>query len=497
MSKNKLILVVTLLCCCVFASAQKSELQERAEGENVKGNVATARYLFIKAYDEYADQGQLQAGVECAVKATALYYRENYYKEAFDLLRRVDQTIEAKGQENSKRGLHYLTSKERMQMYMKLRKGASVQEQLNIMEGHANAAGDENLKNDLLYNKTIYYYSFGQNEKGNAAFKEMADKLTAKGDYDKVDEVYQTLISNGRKSNSASLVAQSYSSYMAWKDSVTALKTANEIGALKQRIADDETVIADKDSSLGSRKAIIIGLGILAAILAAVLVLGALVLLRFIALTRKQKNTIKEQKENIALKAKFINNISAQLEPSLQKLDSRIPEVKALQDFSDHVQTLAQLETSSDAEVEKEDVQVQPFCEAMMEEIRGKVNKNVELIVKAPKMNVKINKEYVTHILRHLLNNAALYTPEGEHITLEFKKRSAHTQQFLVLNTGSTIPEEKRDDVFKAFLEVKDLAQGDGLGLPICKTMAQKMNGNLSIDPTFTKGVRFLLDLQG
>ena len=101
----------------------------------------------------------------------------------------------------------------------------------------------------------------------------------------------------------------------------------------------------------------------------------------------------------------------------------------------------------------------------------------------------------MSHILLHLLGNAANYTPEGGHITLEYKKRGAHKHQFLVSNTGSSIPEELHEEVFKAFREVHDLTAGDGLGLPICKCMALNMNGELDIDPTFTKGVRFVLHL--
>ncbi|MCR4603676.1 MAG: sensor histidine kinase [Prevotella sp.] len=498
MNRKLIYVLLSLFFCCLSVSAQgatKSDLQLQAEGEHAKGHIATARYLYIRSFEDYVSNGQLQQGVWCATKATALYYNENFYKEAFDLLRRVDQTIEAKAQGTDKDALHYMTTKERLQMYMKLRKTASALDQLNIMERQVGAVHNDSLSNDLLYNKAIYYYSFGQNQKGNAVFKEMSDKLTAVGDYDKVDQVYQTLIANGRKSNNASMVAQSYSNYIEWKDSVNALKKAAEIDALNQRIAANEATIADKDSSLSSRQVIIIGLIVLAVALAAALIFGGLVLLRFITTTRKQKKTINELKENNALKAKFISNISAQLDPSLQRLDSKIPEVKALKDFSEHIQTLAQLDTNND-EVELEEVQVQSYCEAMMEEIRGKVKDNVELIVKAPKMSAMINKEYVSHILRHLLNNAAIYTPEGGHITLDFKKRSAHTQQFLVLDTGCGIPEEKREDVFKPFLEIKDLSQGDGLGLPICKQMAQKMNGDLSIDASFTKGTRFVLDLR-
>lgn len=491
-------LLLSLLFCCAVASAQevqKSALQQRAEADNEKGDIASARFHFIRAFEDYAGKGQIRQGVECGTKATALYYKENYYKEAFDLLQRIEQAIQLKEQDGSKKAaLKYLTVKERLEMYIRMRRSANALDQINAMETLANATGDESVKNDLLYNKAIYYYTFGQNAQGNAVFKEMADKLTASKEYDKVDQVYQTLIANGRKAGNANLVAQSYSSYLAWKDSANALKHADEIGALKKQIADNEAAISEKDSSLTSRQLIIIGLCILAAALAAALAVGAVVLLRFIALTRKQKKTIRQANENNALKAKFISNISAQLDPTLQKLDSRAPEVKALLDFSKHIQTLSELE-NTDGEVELEDTQVQQFCESLADKVRDKVKSGVTLTVNAPSMSAKINQEYVSHILLHLLSNAAEYTPEGGKIWLDYKKRGAHVHQFLVSDTGQGIPEEKREEIFKPFREIRDLTTGDGLGLPICKQMAINMNGDLDIDPEFTKGTRFVLNL--
>ena len=489
---------MSLLVCCALIHAQeagKNELQERAESEYAKGNSIAARALYIKAFESYVNNGKLKQGVDCGVKANKLYYeKENLYKEAFDLLRRIDQTIEAKGQGANKSALHYWTSKERHLMYMKMRKLESAKEQMGNMENHATAANDASVNNDLLYTKTIYYYTIGQTDKGNATFKEMADQLTASKEYGKVDEVYQTLIANGRKSNSANLVAESYKSYLAWKDSASALALADTVGVLKKQIADNEAEIEEKDSSLTARQVTIVGLGILAAVLAVVLVLGALALLRSIYLTRKQKKTINSLSENNALQAKFISNISAQLSPTLQKLDKNVPEVKALQDFSEHIQTLSELESNTGT-AEKVDVQVSSLCDGLMDQIRNKVKSGVNLKVDAPKMTASINKEYVSHILLHLLHNAAIYTPADGHIALEYKKRGAHKHQFLVSNTGSTIPEEQREEVFKPFREVRDLTQGDGLGLPICKQMAMKMNGDLDIDPAFTKGVRFVLHL--
>lgn len=499
MNKKVFLLLLSLFFSCTFVcaqEAQKSDLQKRAEGVDPQQDIAKARSLYIHAFNDYYNKGQIRQGVECAVKATALYYKESFWKEAFDLLRRADETINAGNMSaNEKAAAHYIVTKERLQMYIKLRKLDSAKEQLNLMEMQVTQAADESLRNDLLYNKAIYYYTFGLNAQGNAVFKEMADKLTASKEYDKVDGVYQTLIANGRKSNNANLVAQAYSNYIAWKDSANAMKVADEIGALKKQIADNEAVIADKDSSLTTRQVFIIGLGILAAALAGALVVGAIVLMRFILLTRKQKKTIRLANESNALKAKFISNISAQLEPTLQKLDSSIPEVKALLDFSHHVQTLSELENTPAESIEYEDISIPNFCEGLMDKIRNKVKSDVTLTVNAPKMSANINKEYVSHILLHLLNNAADYTPAGGNIWLEYKKRGPRSHQFLVSDTGSGIPEEKIEDIFKPFLEIRDLTKGDGLGLPTCKQMALKMNGDLDIDPKFTKGTRFVLDL--
>ena len=503
MSKKSISFILLFLFCSTLSiiaqeTSQKSELHKQAESIDIKKDAAQARSLYLRAFSDYFNKGDAAQAVECAVKATQLYYRDNSYNEAFELLRNADQAVVNIRVSDSERAkLFYQTAKERMKMYIKMKRQPGAKDQLDRLEALAGKANDESVNNDLLYNKAIFYYTFGQNAQGNAVFKEMASKLTAQKEYDKVDEVYKTLIANGRASGSAQLVAQSYDNYIAWKDSANAQKVADEINALKQQIADHEATIADKDSSLSSRQIIIIGLCILAAALAAALVIGAIVLLRFILLTRKQKKTIRIANDSNALKAKFISNISAQLEPTFRKLDNSQPEVKALLEFAAHIQTLSDLENNTDEEIELEETAIQPFCEQIINDIRDKVDPSITLTVNAPKMSANINKEYVSHILHHLLMNAIEFTPANGTITLDFKKRGPHTCQFMVSDTGESIPEEKREDVFKPFLEIRDLTTGDGLGLPICKQMALKMKGDLDIDPQFTKGTRFVLELHG
>ena len=162
MNRKFIFLFLSMFFCCVLVNAQeeqKSELQQRAETEDAKNNIANARSLFIRAFDDYVGKGQINSAVGCGTKATALYYKENNYKEGFELLRRVDQAISAEERKNNANmsALHYLVTKERLQMYIKMRSTARALEQINTMESQVQTANDDNLMNDLLYNKAIYY----------------------------------------------------------------------------------------------------------------------------------------------------------------------------------------------------------------------------------------------------------------------------------------------------------------------------------------------------
>ena len=290
-------------------------------------------------------------------------------------------------------------------------------------------------------------------------------------------------------------MARSYDNYMLWTDSVNKIKSNEELAELQAKYNSALKEIDEKESAITSRKAVIVTLCIALAILAAALVFGAIILLRYIALTRKQKKAIIVANEHNELKTRFISNISAQMEPTLDTLDQKQPGVKALHEFSEHIQELSSLESSLGEAYELQDVNILNFCEEIMDGIRDRIKPGVTLSVNAPKMNIKIAPEPLTHVLNHLLNNAALYTPEGGKISLEFKKRGAHTHQFIVTDNGAGIPEEIRQQIFRPFSEVRNLTEGDGLGLPICSLMAIKMNGKLSLDDSFNHGARFVLEL--
>ena len=493
------ILLAAFFCLCTqtYAQSRADELMKQAQESLAKKEYIKARYLFLQAYNSFASQEEYTQAVECGVNASALYHRENYYKEAFELLRGAEQLVGTGEQKLKKKlpDLRFRINKERLQMYINTKNPARAKEQLNKLEETAKAAENDSLSNDFLSTQADYYYTFGMNSQGDTAFKKLIEQYKQQKNYAKVDECYKTLISIARKANNAGLVARTYDKYIIWTDTVKALTAQDELNIVKKKYDESLATIQEKDDSLSAKQYIIIGLCILAAVLAAALAIGAVILLRFIMLTRKQKKAISIANAHNELKTEFIQNISSQMEPTLDTLDPKLPGVQALRTFSGHIQELSELENSLSEPYEVQEKNISTFCESVMDKVRGKVQEDVTLTVNAPKLTVKINPEHLERILLHLLENAAEYTPAGGKIWLDFKKRGAHTHQFIISDTGCGIPEEQREDIFKPFTEVKDLTKGDGLGLPICSLIAAKMNGSLTLDCSYTKGARFVLEL--
>lgn len=484
-------------CQPVSAQGKGDDYQKQARENLAQKEYIRARYMFLQAYNAYAADAQYAKAVPCGVQAAALYHRENLYTEAFQLLYGIEQKLisGATGGEKQLSALRYPVTRERLRMYVKLRNPSRAKEQLDKLEGWAEAAGVDSLDTDLLYTQANYYYTFGMNSQGDGAFNQLVDRYARQKDYAKAEACYKELIARGRSAGNAGMLARAYERYMAWHDSIQGITAQEKYDALKAQYDASLQTIEEKDSSLSARQYTIIGLCVLAAVLAAALVLGGMALMRFVLLTRKQKKLMEAMNEHSALKTKFIHNISAQMQPTLDTLDARQPGVRALKDFSAHIEELSALEDSLNEPYPVEETNVSAFCEELMAQVRGTEKAGVTLTVNAPKLSVGINREHVSKVLLHLLQNAVEHTPADGKIWLDFKKRGAHTHQFVVTDTGSGIAAEARENLFKPFCGVKDLTQGDGLGLPICSLEAMKMNGSLALDTEYTRGARFVLEL--
>lgn len=62
---------------------------------------------------------------------------------------------------------------------------------------------------------------------------------------------------------------------------------------------------------------------------------------------------------------------------------------------------------------------------------------------------------------------------------------------FTVTDTGIGVPRDKQEAIFERFYKIDQFKQGVGLGLELCRIIADKLGGAMGIDPEYDKGARF------
>ena len=167
--KISTLILTILVCFSTIVDAQgtqnrANELMKQAQSSLEQKEYTKARYLFIQAYGAFATQENYPKAVECGIQGAALYHRENYYKEAFDLCRGMDQLVWAGEQKQQKQfyPLRFQITKERLQMYIGLKNAAQAKIQLDKLAETAGLAKNDSLSENLLYTQASYYYQCAQ-----------------------------------------------------------------------------------------------------------------------------------------------------------------------------------------------------------------------------------------------------------------------------------------------------------------------------------------------
>ena len=65
----------------------------------------------------------------------------------------------------------------------------------------------------------------------------------------------------------------------------------------------------------------------------------------------------------------------------------------------------------------------------------------------------------------------------------------------VICTTGIGISIENQEAVFDRFMKVDSFVQGTGLGLPLCKSIIEKMGGHIGVISELGKGSRFWFTL--
>lgn len=103
----------------------------------------------------------------------------------------------------------------------------------------------------------------------------------------------------------------------------------------------------------------------------------------------------------------------------------------------------------------------------------------------APEELVDCRATQVVQVLLNLISNAMDAVENQNSPWIELKIRLDSEQvEFLVLDSGSGVPEDQRDKIMRPFYTTKEVGKGTGLGLSVSHGIAQAHNGSLFLDPS-------------
>ena len=124
--------------------------------------------------------------------------------------------------------------------------------------------------------------------------------------------------------------------------------------------------------------------------------------------------------------------------------------------------------------------------------------KGVLLDLDATPVSTAGDSERLGQLIDNLISNALKFTPEGGRITVRLASDGS-TALFEVSDTGMGISPEDQEKLFERFYRTTDAEKlalpGLGLGLSICKAIAESHDGSISVSSTEGQGTTFRVEL--
>jgi PAS domain S-box-containing protein len=114
-----------------------------------------------------------------------------------------------------------------------------------------------------------------------------------------------------------------------------------------------------------------------------------------------------------------------------------------------------------------------------------------------PVYNINVDNDHVREVIDNLTENAIKYTPAGE-VTVDITGTDDKVV-ISVTDSGIGIPAEDMPHLFQKFYRVNNAETnqigGTGLGLYLCRRLAETMGGRIWLESEYKKGSTFFLEL--
>ncbi len=154
--------------------------------------------------------------------------------------------------------------------------------------------------------------------------------------------------------------------------------------------------------------------------------------------------------------------------------------------------------TENSEKVRKEDkVEINELMRDFLQENESITNVDTKLQFKSSlpeEFSLQTNENLLKNIINALIDNAAKNTEKG-FITLKADKTDDQYIELIVEDTGCGIPINEAEHIFERFVKLDSFKEGIGLGLPMCRTLAEKLGGSIRLDTSYQSGARFIVTL--
>lgn len=148
---------------------------------------------------------------------------------------------------------------------------------------------------------------------------------------------------------------------------------------------------------------------------------------------------------------------------------------------------------------------VNEICRIALSAIKYRVPEGIEVKFDtevADDYQIETDARRVQQVLINYLTNAIKHTESGS-ITLSASlTEKPGVLTLAVADTGTGVPMEKAEEIFERFEKLNAFKQGTGLGLNICRVIAEKLHGHVGLDKSYpantstvAHGARFIFEL--
>jgi signal transduction histidine kinase len=119
----------------------------------------------------------------------------------------------------------------------------------------------------------------------------------------------------------------------------------------------------------------------------------------------------------------------------------------------------------------------------------------------AAPVHVALSAQRLTQVLLNVILNAgaAIASRAGgaaddDVVTVRVRAREGNAR-IEVEDTGPGVPESMRERVFEPFVTTKDVGEGTGLGLAVCRGVVEAAGGTILIDGSYARGARVVIEI--